>query len=249
MTANPSALAYARLSAKPDSSEDLTAESIDYQLDKARAYAPFAGLTIVEQVSDPDTSGRLVPLREREGGSKLLALVGRNKIKHVITYRLDRLFRSIEDGLPMMKRWQREGVTIHLIAEGGCALNTSTAWGRMMVGQRLLMAEFEADVTAERTKHAMTHHQAAGRRMSKIAPYGWRVDPDSKLNADSGLASGLVMDLEEQAIIQRIKMLATIGSGWRAICRVLNDEGLTHRGSTWQHCQIKRILRREQVAS
>jgi site-specific DNA recombinase len=245
----PTAIAYARFSPKPDASE---AQSIEHQKEKINAYAAFAGLDVIRTIEDPEVSGRS-KLIEREGGGVLWSLVGKHKVVNVIAYRLDRIFRSVEDGLPIMKRWQRQGVRLHLVAEGGCSLNTSTAWGRMMVAQRLMLAEFEADLTAERTADSMRQQQANGLLMGKIPPYGWTVDPEWQAPADQNSRKKkripLVEVAEERSLIERIMMMRSLGFGARAICRTLNNEGLTHRGSEWQHCQVFRIEKREKRAA
>jgi len=53
--------------------------------------------------------------------------------KHIITTKLDRLFRDCEDALNMSRQWDRAGVALHVLDMGGQAIDTSTAIGRMFL--------------------------------------------------------------------------------------------------------------------
>ncbi len=68
-----------------------------------------------------------------------------------------------------------------------------------------VFAEYERKIIAARTRAAMLHHQANGRRMSHVCPYGWVRDPDHE---------DLLYEVpEEQAVIRQIIELYQAGNG------------------------------------
>ena len=69
---------------------------------------------------------------------------------HIITTKLDRLFRDCEDALKMSRHWDRAGVALHILDMGGQAIDTSTAIGRMFLTMTAGFAEFERNQTSER---------------------------------------------------------------------------------------------------
>ena len=201
------------------------------------------GCKLAEPISDPLTSGRLTTLDDRTGGQKLLPLL--NKQTGVIVQRLDRIFRDVADGVSHLREWQRQKVALHLADQGGCTLNSDTATGRMILGTLLVFAEFEPDLTAERTQCAMRHKQANGQRMSGRPPYGWAIDPDSVPHKRSGLPTGMVENPEEQAVITLMRTWSEEeDTSLRQIARNLEAKGILCRGKPWGHTTIKRILSR-----
>lgn len=228
------AVIYSRFSPRPDADE---CESIETQLDRCRAYCAMNDFGITSECEDRETSGA-TSFADRAGGKKLLSLLN-NGTKHVVVYKLDRMFRDAADCLTQVRRWDQTGVALHLIDMGGQTLNTSSAMGRFFLTMVAGFAELERNLICERTKDAMLRHQANGRRMSKLPPYGWRLNPENPLL--------LIRDETEQAVIGRIVELFEKRYGVRAIARMMDADGVPCRGRTWYHQLIVRILKREGV--
>lgn len=88
-----------------------------------------------------------------------------------------------------------------------------------------------------RKSAAMRARQAAGRRMSRIAPFGWRVDPACPWR--------LQLHAEEQQVRDLILQQAAAGQSFRAIARGLDVAGIRCRtGRGWSHQCVAAILRR-----
>ena len=95
-------LIYVRYSPKPmDAIDRDEASSLDYQEDVVRRYFDFIGVTTAEVIKDAETSARLVQLRNRKDGKRLLELTsGKPRIYSIVgVMRLDRLFRNVVDGI------------------------------------------------------------------------------------------------------------------------------------------------------
>lgn len=233
------AIGYIRYSPKPEEAELDRADTLEFQEAALRTYFDHAGIRLAEVIPDPLTSARLVPLHKRDGGRRLLELTtGRRPDYQIVgAYRLDRLFRDIADGVTVLRGWKKSKTAFHLTAEGGQSLNTSTAFGRMMIHTRLVYAEFEADLSSERTSASHLFKQHSNRRVSNEPPYGKMLDPD---NAARWLECS-----EEQEVIERIVLLHSSGMTSASIATALNNAGVPARANTrWHPEKIKRILKR-----
>ena len=230
----PAAL-YCRFSPRRVDAEVDKIESIDFQEDYLRRYCQTHELDVGEVIHDPMVSARLKPLHKRPGGQRLLELTtGRApQYRAVVAYRLDRISRSIVDGSQVMARWTRAGVALHLAAEGGQAINTSTAFGWYMAHARLLQCEFESLLTAERTSDAMQRMSRKGRKIGGSPPYGLRLVDGAWIEAP-----------EEMAAVREIIELSKTLSP-REVAKAMDDRGFPCRGGRrWHHVTIRRILER-----
>ena len=123
------AVLYLRVSTQEQATEGI---SLETQEAKLRAYCALRGLTIVKVIIEAGVSAGK-PLDEREGGHELLTLVRRREVAHVVSYKLDRLFRDCADCLTVTAAWDKHGVSLHLVDLGGQTLDTSTAMGRFFL--------------------------------------------------------------------------------------------------------------------
>ena len=67
----------------------------------------------------------------------------------VIVTKLDRLARSTEDGLNLVKHWHEQSISIHVLNMG---LIDHTPSGKLILTVMLAFAEFERDMIVERTQ-------------------------------------------------------------------------------------------------
>lgn len=247
------AILYGRYSDRPAAE---SSRSLDTQDERAREYAAFHGLTIIDPViGDERVSARKVPLAKRPGGAELLARVGRKKIRNVIVYKLDRLFRNIVDGVTILERWQREGVSLHVVNEGGCSLNTTTSQGFMSIGIRLLFAQVEAMQTAERLKDSMRCHQERGYVVGGVVRYGWQATGEVErvpLGGGRFKERKLTAPVpSEQAVIARLLHWDSQGISLGEMQRRLEVENIPSRGvvrnkvmcAGWDKSTLRRIIR------
>ena len=125
---------YARVSTKLQASDGNSLESQEMQLCDA-------GATIIYKDTFTGTKA------ERPELDKLKSIL-QSGDKVVVT-KLDRLARSTEDGLELIKSWMENGISIHVLNMG---LIDNTPTGRLIMTVLLAFAEFERDMIVERTQ-------------------------------------------------------------------------------------------------
>lgn len=177
------------------------------------------------QVSEGDhfidelTSGRKIPFYERAAGKQVLERINRGE-KQVICTRIDRIFRSIEDGLGTLKHWRKRHV--ELILCDGVQIDLSTVSGWQCCVILLMGSEFFPLYVAESTSRGMKSQQRDGLRMGSKVQYGYMQDPDDPRR--------VVENEEEQHAISVMRELASKGVSCSRICRLLTESGLKPRG-------------------
>jgi DNA invertase Pin-like site-specific DNA recombinase len=243
------AVIYCRYSPRPSYADEDECESLEFQEAFVRKYFDYHEIEVARVIGDPDTSARLVPLSKRKFGAELLDLTTGRQPKYGIVgaYRLDRLFRDVVDGNITLRSWRKSGVQCHFAAEGGQAINTATATGRFIVNMLLAKAQYEPDLTSERTSAAMQHRLAQGYAINSTPPYGKMVGESVETQLIGGgtrMRKTWVDNPDEKVIIERIVSWHRDGWSAAAIARQLTEQGVPPRGNFWNHPIVGRIIKR-----
>ena len=135
---------YARVSTKLQAKDGNSLEVQTKQLDAAGAYVIFKDAFTGTKAERPELDKLKNVLKP---GDK------------VIVTKLDRLARSTEDGLSLIKNWNDHGIAIHVLNMG---LIDDTPSGKLILTVMLAFAEFEHDMIYERTKE--------GRAIARLNP-------------------------------------------------------------------------------
>lgn len=227
------AIGYIRVSTQEQAREGVSLEAQKRQI---KAYAEMRGLTLVSIIEDAGVSAS-IDLEARPGGVKLFEMLRSGKAEAVIAAKLDRLFRDAADCLTTTKRWNTEGIGLHLIDMG---LDTNSPMGRVFLTMAAAFAELERNTIAERTRAGLAQVQAEGGKLG-VAPYGWK-------HGDKyvGKRRELVPVPEEQAVIKRIMTMRAQGSPYESIADVLNAEGVPtkRQGTKWRMSTVRSIAKR-----
>ena len=204
--------------------------SLDAQAERLSAYAVACGLEVAAVVREEGVSGT-VPLADRPQGARVAEMVSSGKVRHVVALKLDRLFRSAVDALSVTAQWDKSGIALHLVDMGGQSLNTGSAMGRMVLTMMAGFAQFERDLTAERTTAALAHKKRNGQAYSPT-PYGKDRSGDA-----------LTVNEEETATIRAIRTWRDEGLSLRRIADRLNEAGVpTKQGKTWHASTVRYIV-------
>ena len=210
--------------------------SLDAQEERLRAYCTMRDLEIVGIIRDEGVSA-FKYLDKRPGGAELLRTIAKGGAAHIVALKLDRLFRNAGDALASTEAWSRAGVALHLVDMGGCAMDTTSATGRMMLTMLAGFAEFERTLTAERTTAALRYKRDHG-QVYGPTPYGY---------TRSGV--DLDADPDELATVAAVKGWRAEGLSLRAIAARLTAAGTpTKRGGRWHPRTVSYLLTNELYA-
>ena len=204
--------------------------SLDAQQERLTAYAIANGLEVAGILRESAISGT-IPLADRPEGEKLTQMVSSGQVRHVIALKLDRLFRNSIDALTTTQTWDKKGVALHLTDMGGTSLSTGSAMGKMMFAMMSAYAEFERNLTAERTTQALAHKKLNSQAYSPT-PYG--KDRDGERLTDNE---------QEQGIINKMRELRDNGFSLRGIAEHLNSNGIeSKQGKQWHASSVRYVI-------
>lgn len=207
--------------------------SLEAQEERLLAYCRMIGLDVVKVIREEGVSASKA-LYTRPGGEELLKLVARGQARHVVSLKLDRLFRDAEDALRQTKAWDKAGIALHLVDMGGQTLNTATAMGRFFLNMMAGFAELERNLIAERTCTALAHKKAH-REAYGPTPFGF-----------DRTGNSLVENPSEQAVVGKIQRKRAAGASLRAIADELNAASTpTKGGAKWYASTVKYLLGNE----
>lgn len=203
------AVGYVRVSTMKQADEGV---SLSVQEMKIRQWAELHEAELIKIHHDDGVSGKTAA---RSGLQAALADARKAKAA-LIVFSLSRLSRSTRDTLTIADELDRAGCDLVVIHE---KIDTTTPSGRMVFRMLAAINEFERDQVAERTKSAMAHIKAQGRRVGSI-PHGWRL----------GAENALAPDDAEQEVVRLVKELRSSGWTLQAISDELAARGVFNRG-------------------
>lgn len=235
-TRAPVAVGYIRVSTEEQSREGV---SLDAQMERVTAYCTLRGLELRAVYRDEGVSAGK-PLSQRPEGSALLEAVRAGDVTHVVSLKLDRLFRNAIDCLSTAQEWDDAGVALHLVDLGGQAVDTTSAMGRFFLTVMAAAAEMERGLIVERTRLALQHKRSKGERLG-TTPLGFMTpEPGAPMQP-------VPEELEAVRLILKRRRRGGKRASFRAIARELTEAGLrTKRGGEWHASTVRHVWERRQ---
>jgi site-specific DNA recombinase len=139
----------------------------------------------------------------------------------LIVFSLSRLARSTKDAISIAEKLEKAGADLVSLSE---RIDTTNAAGKMIFRMLAVLAEFERDLISERTKGALAHLAAQGRRVGEV-PYGFKLAADGQ---------HLVEDPAEQKVLTTIREFKKRGLTWAKVAERMNKRGfVTKKGRPW----------------
>jgi site-specific DNA recombinase len=109
---------------------------------------------------------------ERPALQQLRADIGQGKVDVVVTYKIDRLTRSLADFAKIAEIFDARGVSFVSVTQ---QFNTTTSMGRLTLNVLLSFAQFESEVTGERIRDKIAASKKKGMWMGGNPPLGYQV--------------------------------------------------------------------------
>ncbi|OPZ52548.1 MAG: DNA-invertase hin [Deltaproteobacteria bacterium ADurb.BinA014] len=215
-------IGYARVSTDEQAKSGLGLEA---QIAKIRSYADLFELTVTEIVIDDGISGKNL---KRPGLIKAIRAIKAGDAEGMLVAKLDRLTRNVAD-LGTLVQNVFDKAELYSVSE---QINTKNAAGRLVLNVLVSVAQWERETICERTSDALQAKKARGEKTGGNVPFGFEV-----------VNGKLIENVEEQAVISKIRELRANGLSLRKIADRLNEEGIgTKTGKQWNATQISRIV-------
>ena len=184
--------AYTRVSTNMQAEKDYN--SCEAQKDKILSYIGSQdNLAFNKEYSDPGFTGANL---DRPALKELLKDIAAKKIDVVLTYKIDRLTRSSKDFYLLIEFLEKHGVSFVSVSE---RFDTSSASGRLLRNIMLTFAQFEREMTAERTRDKMLARADKGLWNGGYTPFGYRRE-NGKLFVDKRKAK-IVREVFDRFVI------------------------------------------------
>ena len=152
---------------------DMEFNSLDAQREACEAYVssqkPEGWVLVPDHYDDGGLSGGTL---ERPALQRLLADIEDGRVDIVVTYKIDRLSRSLMDFTKLVEVFDRKGVTFVSVTQ---SFNTTNSMGRLTLNILLSFAQFEREVTGERIRDKFAASRKKGMWMGGWAPLGYDV--------------------------------------------------------------------------
>jgi DNA invertase Pin-like site-specific DNA recombinase len=158
---------------------------------------------LVQHYDDGGLSGATM---DRPALQQLLADIRVGKVDVVVTYKIDRLTRSLADFAKITEIFDAKGVSFVSVTQ---QFNTTTSMGRLTLNVLLSFAQFEREVTGERIRDKIAASKKKGMWMGGLPPLGYACR-DHKL---------IVIDSEAETVRHIFRRYAALGS-----VRLLKEE-------------------------
>ena len=134
-------------------------QSTDSQLEALNTMVSRSGYDLVEIIEDKGVSGTKKG-RQRAGMAKVMEMVNRKDMDVLCVYSVDRIGRRITDVISLVEELNEKGVGLVIHKNG---IDTTTTYGRTLVGFFALVAQMERDFIASRIADGIAASKAKGK--------------------------------------------------------------------------------------
>lgn len=223
------ACVYTRVSTAEQANEGY---SIDEQERMCKAAIESKGWEYVGTYSDPGLTGRTM---DRPGLQDMIKAIENKQVNAVVIYKLDRLSRKQRDTMTIIEDvLLKNDIALVSLNE---TLDTSTPWGRAMIGILSSFNQMESENIQMRTAMGRKAKAEKGGYAGGKPPIGYRVSDGE-----------LVVVPEEAEIVRLVYRLRREGWTLIGIADELNKRGYkTKAGKQFLHSAVQTILNNEQT--
>lgn len=201
--------------------------SISEQQDKLKKYCDIKDWKVARVYTDPGFSGSNT---NRPSLQQLISDCKNNMFDAVLVYKLDRLSRSQKDTLYLIEDvFNKNGVGFISLSEN---FDTSTAFGKAMIGILSVFAQLEREQITERMTLGRVGRAKAGKAMSWAnCPFGYIIQKEI-----------YEIDSFRAEIVKRIYRDYLSGVSITKITQNLNAEGHIGKNVNWSYRTVRQIL-------
>jgi site-specific DNA recombinase len=140
---------------------------------------------------------------ERPALQQLLADIRAGKVDLLVTYKIDRLTRSLADFAKIVEIFDAKGVSFVSVTQ---QFNTTTSMGRLTLNVLLSFAQFERELSGERVRDKIAASKRKGMWMGGVPPLGYEVR-ERKLHIVAGEAETVRHIFRRYAALGSVRLL------------------------------------------
>ena len=201
-------------------------QSLAAQKDRIQSYCNLHGFNLVQIIEDAGISGKII--ESREGFRRVMEMVKKGEIDHVICYSLSRWGRDLIATMTSIKTMEQKGIGFHSVIE---SIDTKTPMGRFFLSVLTALSALEREQLGERTSEVLQFKKRTGRVYSPI-PFGFdRCGNNLKINPS------------EKNVIQRMQRMRGKGLSYHRIAAWLNERQYKSKtGKIFYGATIRYIL-------
>lgn len=215
---------YVRVSTQEQAKEGY---SIEEQIDRLQKFCDAHKWIVVKIYTDAGYSGGNT---DRPALQDLLKDVRAGKADKVLVYKLDRLSRSQKDTLDLIENeFLKNGVDFVSMSE---QFDTSTPFGRAMIGILAVFAQLEREQIKERMAMGREGRVKKGKyKGGGHVPIGYDyVDGELVVNEYEAMQVREIFDSYQS------------GKSFRSLERIFEEKGYSHKHGTWNNTTISNVL-------
>lgn len=207
------------------STEDQVREgySLGEQLDKLKDLCKFRNYKVYGVYEDAGISAK--DMDHRPEFKKMLEDVKNKKVNVIVSYKLDRLTRSVRDLETLISELEKYDCSLECAMDD---INTSTANGRFFVRMLTVLSQLEIERVSERTKFGLVGAIKDG-HIPVRKTLGFMRDNKK-----------LIINPNESDIVLRIFDLYLKGNSYQRIANIFNKENVLNK--KWYDTTILKIL-------
>lgn len=226
---------YCRVSTMEQAEEGY---SIGEQERLIKEYCINKGYEVYKVFSDAGISGK--DIVHRPAIQELLKDATEKKFDMVMSWKINRLSRKLEDAIKIVNTLDRYGISYLSYSE---RFESGTPAGKMQFQMMALVGEFERNTIAQNVKMGMKAKARSGEWCGGMAPLGYRWVSMEGTENSSRKKSRLEVEETEAETVRIIYEMYASGKGYKAIVGYLNKRGYkTKRGNAFSVAQLRTIL-------
>lgn len=206
--------------------QDRDGHSIPEQKERLEKYCSVYGWKNFAHYTDAGISGAKT---DRPALNRLIKDIEKGKVEKVLVYKLDRLSRSQKDTLWLIEdKMLSHNCDFISISEN---FDTSTPFGRAMIGILAVFAQLEREQIKERMSMGKVGRAKSGKRNGGRPPIGYDY-----------IDGRMVINEYEAMQIKEIHRLYQEGYSMKLIGKTFREKGYSHKYGQWIENRIKTCL-------
>ncbi len=166
---------------------------------------------------------------DRPAYKHLMELVEEQRVGVVVTWKLDRMFRSLKEASTAQELFQERKIALVSVTE---PFDTTTSIGKFVFGFLVNVAAFETELIKERALLGYERRTREGKWTGPNVAFGYRCDSAGRLEIEP----------TERPLVELIHDKYARLKGDGRLASWLNDQGKDCRGKPWTAERVRRVL-------